>query len=110
MGVLGAKEYGNGLAQANCEELKASLVIEIDRKTERLWESIDTIIATTIRINNGLLGQELGSEKNVSDRKEKAPEGWLETHLERLEMLLRMSTQILVNVDRLEIETKTKKK
>ena len=104
MGVLGAKEYGNGLAQANCEELKASLVIEIDRCTDRLYGKLEDIMATTTCINDRLLSPAL-DKKQTPDIKKST--GWLEAHLEKLEVLFQVSNNIIENVSSLEIETKT---
>jgi len=103
---MGAEKYGNGLAQDNCEELEASLVIEIDRCTERLWENLSSAVGVTNHINNRLLCPELNkSEKDISDRKE--PEGWFESHLEKLEILHALVGQVLANVNKLDTETKT---
>ena len=105
MGVLGAKEYGNRLAQTEASIPKASLVIEIDRCTSRLYDKLNEIVATTTNINDRLLCPAIDDNRKEQDIKE--GQGWLESHLEQLEVLFRVTNNIIRIVSDLEVETKT---
>ena len=85
-----------------------NLLNMIEIRMKNLLQSINSIESSTNALNKNLLPMEDRGEKepNVEAKK---PQGYLENHIENLELLISRAGQIHYQVDRLTQATKTNK-
>ena len=103
------REDSAGLAQSEpktTEEI--NLVCKIEIRTTNVIKTLNTIENMTNQLNKNLLPL-LPKKESVATAERKAPQGWLEYHLEDLDCAFRRAGQIYDEVTRLIQEMKTNK-
>ena len=104
------REDSAGLAQSEAKTAEEiNLVRKIEIRTTNIIKILNTIEDMTKRLNMNLLPS-LPKKESEANAERKAPQGWLEHHLEDLDCAFRRAGQIYDEVTRLTQATKIENK
>jgi len=99
-------DYGKDItkvgARENAEEI--NLIRKIEIRMENLLKDLNSIESLTNTLNKMLLPPKPKTESDKADARQ--PQGWLENHLDSLDLAIRCSGQIYNQVTRLTQATK----